>query len=93
MGYFIQEMNTNLTKLTKPLVIFLDTYESYFRNTTYKKVKRESCIKTLVKSLNNVVWIIGGRKPLGWRYEKALQVTKISRAESFGTIFDGFCRV
>jgi len=89
LGHFIQEMNDNLSKLEEPLVIFIDTYESYFGKTVYKKLKREACIKNLVQSINNVVWIIGGRQPLGWGFGKTLCVDKIKKDESFITIFDG----
>ena len=52
----------------KNIVVFLDTYEAIYFNTTseYSKYGKDSFIRELIAQLPGVLFVICSRKPLGW---------------------------
>lgn len=89
LNYFVQEMNENIKNSSRPLVIYLDTYESYFGGDD-GKTKIEGRMKDLIQSLHKVLWIFAGRNKLNWRFDETcfVEVKNIEKQESFETIFE-----
>ena len=71
--YFWIDMTENMRKLPKPLVIFLDTYESYIN--TFKAISnvvldswlREG-YRSVIQQIPGVLWVIAGREKLYWNF-------------------------
>ena len=69
--YFWIDMTENMRQLSRPLVIFLDTYESYINtfnavsNVVLDSWLREGS-RSLIQRVPGVLWVIAGRDRLVW---------------------------
>ncbi len=71
--YFIEDMKYNMQQVaTKPLVVFLDTYEKYIDTVNNKRkmliedywLRKGS--NSVIQSIPGVLWVIAGREKLYW---------------------------
>lgn len=71
--YFIEDMKYNMLRVaTKPLVVFLDTYEKYIDtvNNERRMLTEDYWLRkgrtSVIQSVPGVLWVIAGREKLYW---------------------------
>ncbi len=68
---FSQDLSNNLEKVTMPLVVFLDTYESLVNelHSMGEPLLNDTWIRSetgIIQNTSNVLWVIAGREKLKW---------------------------
>lgn len=84
--YFILDMRYNMQHLaTKPMIIFLDTYERYVDtlNREISMITEDHWLRkgnrSVIRSIPGVLWVITGREKLYWAEDDAWDETAVER--------------